>query len=183
MERMLVVVFDTQDNANDGSHVLQDLDTAGLIAVHAARIVTKGADGSTFVNNTRDGLPDAAMGGTALGTLIGMLGGPVGLAIGAAGGLVAGAAADFSRDRIAADFFSDVERSLQPGKSAVVAEIDEEDTDAVDARMHALGGFVIRRAFEDLADPTWERETDALRQRITRTKQSIEKKWTERSTR
>ncbi len=71
MERMLVVVFDDEAKAYEGSRALQGLGE-GIIAVHASRVVTKDPDGTTTVIKTHDALPEGTMGATAVGSLIGM---------------------------------------------------------------------------------------------------------------
>jgi uncharacterized membrane protein len=55
-------------------------------------------------------------------------------------------AADSKLTGIDYDFVDDVARELQPGKFAVVAEIDEDSTIAVDMHMESIGGKVFRRA-------------------------------------
>ena len=95
-----------------------------------------------------------------------MLGGPVGMAVGAAAGFVLGGATDVARSRVERHFAAEVERALEPGHSAVVAEIDEESTNAVDERMEALGGHVMRQAFSDVADTRYAQELAKLRARI-----------------
>jgi uncharacterized membrane protein len=157
MERMLVVVFESEAKAYEGSRVLEGMNEDGVITVHAARIVTKGQDGAIEVISRYDTVPEGAMGGTALGGLIGLLAGPAGLAVGAASGFAIGATADFARNRVVSDFVTEVEKALHPGKTAVVAEIHEESTDSVDTRMGALGGVVFRRGLADVADSNFEK--------------------------
>jgi uncharacterized membrane protein len=170
MERMLVVVFDSEAKAYEGSRALQALDEESIIAVYADGVVAKDPDGTTTVIKSHDGGPQATMGGTAVGTLLGLLGGPVGLAVGAVSGFVVGAATDVARSRVGRDFVTNVVNALTPGKAAVVAEIDEESTGPVDARMEALGGYVFRRALSDVADSEDEQEIDAIKADIAQTK-------------
>jgi uncharacterized membrane protein len=146
MNRVLVVVFDNEAKAYEGSDALQELEVDSIIAVRAARIVTKAPDGTTVAVTIRKPLPEGTMGATAAGSVIGMFGGPAGLVVGAASGFVLGATTDLARTRVAADFVTDVEQALAPGKAAVVAEIDEGPAEPVDTAMKALGGSVLRRA-------------------------------------
>jgi hypothetical protein len=44
----------------------------------------------------------------------------------------------------------------------VVAEIDEESTDALDARMKAIGGRVLRRALSEVVDTEYEKKVAAI---------------------
>lgn len=170
MERMLVVVFANDVKAYEGSRELKRFDEDGTIALYASRVVTKDLGGEVTVTDTFDVPPEGAMGGTAIGSLIGLLGGPVGLAVGAAGGLAIGATTDFARTRVARDFVADVAAALGPGKTAVIAEIDEESTDRVDAGMEALGGRVFRRALSDVDDSAYVQEVAAIEADIAQTK-------------
>ena len=100
MDRMLVVVFDTEGKAYDGRNALLQLDDEGSIAVFAYAVVAKNADGTATVKQGDDSGPLGTLAGTSLGSLIGLLGGPVGLAIGATAGLLAGSTADLNNARI-----------------------------------------------------------------------------------
>ena len=94
MDRMLVVVFDTEDKAYAGKRALAQLDSEGSIAVYADAVIAKNANGSITVKESNDGWGLGVLAGTSLGALIGLLGGPVGLAIGASVGLLTGTIAD-----------------------------------------------------------------------------------------
>ncbi len=168
METMLVAVFESEAKARDASRALEALAEADTIRLNAGAIVTKGAGGAITVSGAHRPAPEGTLGGTAVGTLIGMLGGVVGLAIGAATGLALGAATDVFDMKVARDFLAGVERSLEPGKSAVVAQIYEEDTGPVNERMAALEGIVFRRALGDVADEEHEKNAAAIRRRFTR---------------
>jgi peptidoglycan hydrolase CwlO-like protein len=70
---------------------------------------------------------------------------------------------DLANLGVSEDFLYEVEESLQPGKSAVVAEVWEEWTLPVDTRMEALGGTVIRRTRSEFLDAQMQRDIDALK--------------------
>ena len=140
MDRMLVVVFDTETKAYAGKQALIQLDNEGSISLYAYAVVGKNADGTANVKQGDDPGPLGTLTGTAVGSLIGLLGGPVGFAIGAASGMVAGGAVDLHNARIGEDFVADVTKELTPGKFAVVAEVQEDWTTPVDVRMEAIGG-------------------------------------------
>lgn len=150
MDRMLVVVFDNEGQAYEGRRALRDLDRQGDVAVYAAAVLAKRADGTTFVREGDDPGIVGSLVGTSLGTLIGMLGGPVGMAIGASAGLTLGAGVDLDHARISEDFIDDVTKQLSSGKAAVVAEVEEDWTAPVDTLMESLGGTVFRRALSDV---------------------------------
>jgi uncharacterized membrane protein len=149
MDRMLVVVFNTEVQAYQGRQALLQLDSDGSISVYAYAVLAKHADGTATVKQGDDAGPIGTLLGTSFGSLIGLLGGPVGLAIGASAGVVAGAAVDLNNARIGDDFIDDVTKQLTPNKFAVVAEVEEDWTTPVDTRMEAIGGTVFRRALSD----------------------------------
>ena len=146
MDRMLVVVFDSESKANEGKDVLFQLESEGAVVVYAYAVVARNKDGVARVAQNEDPRVVGTVLGTSLGALIGLLGGPVGVGLGAAAGLAAGAAVDLDHSRIGEDFVEDLRQELLPEKFALVAEIDEDMTYPVDTRMEAIGGTVFRRA-------------------------------------
>ena len=163
MDRMLVVVFDTEAKAYEGKKALYQLDNEGSIALYAYAVVAKNTDGTVTVRQTDDQGPLGTLVGTSLGSLIGLLGGMTGLAIGAAAGLLGGCFADLNNARIDADFVDDVTKELLPGKFALVAEIKEDWTTPVDLSMEALGGKVLRRALSEVKHTVDEQQMAALK--------------------
>jgi uncharacterized membrane protein len=145
MERMLVAIFDNEAKAQEGSTALQTMGEDGEVAVHTVQVLTRELDGTLVSEDIQDTLPEGTMGATAVGSLAGLLGGPLGLAVGAASGLLVGATADYAKRRVTTDFAQQVADQLTPGRTALVAEVDEEETDAVNTRMQALGASVLRR--------------------------------------
>jgi uncharacterized membrane protein len=87
----------------------------------------------------------------------------VGLAIGAAGGMLVGATADYAKSRVTTDFAQQVADELRPGRTAIVAEVDEEETEAANAQLQALGATVLRRDLSDLADQEYEHEMASIK--------------------
>ena len=163
MDRMLVVVFDTEPKAYEGKKALNQLEGEGSIVAYAYAVVGRNADGTTVVRQSDDPGPLGTLVGTSVGALIGLLGGPVGVAVGAAVGLVTGGTVDLNNARIGEDFVDDVRQQLQPGKFAVVAEIQEDWTTPVDTRMEAIGGKVFRRALSEVKHAVNEEDVTAMK--------------------
>lgn len=162
MDRMLVVTFDSEVKAYEGLKALQELQNEGSLTVYATAVVLRDAAGNVTVKQQDDQGPIGTAVGMLAGGLMGMIAGPVGLAIGAGAGMYGGALYDLANLGIGADYLTDIEKSLQPGKSAVVAEVWEEWTTPVDTRMGALGGVVIRRARTEVVDQQIEADVEAL---------------------
>jgi uncharacterized membrane protein len=162
MDKMIVVVFDSEIKAYEGSKALQALQEEGSINLYAKAVIARDASGKVAVKQEGDMGPVGTAVGMLTGGLIGLIGGPVGIAIGAYAGTVGGMFYDLAHLGIGEDFLSEVEKSLLPGKAAVVAEIWEEWTLPVDNRMEALGGVVFRRTSVEVVDEQIERDVAAL---------------------
>jgi uncharacterized membrane protein len=163
MERMMVAVFDDESKAYQGKEALMGLDAEGSIEVLAHAVVVKQADGTVKVKEGDDTAVLSTLVGTSVGSLIGMLGGPAGMALGATAGFTAGAVKAMDDLRIGDDFIEDVTTKLQPGRVALIAQIDEEWIAPVDTRMEQLGGTVYRRALADVREAVDEKEIAAMK--------------------
>jgi len=183
MERILVVVFDSERNAHEASHILHGLEEEGVIRVYADAIVSRDTRDAFTAISTHGPWPEGAMGATAVGSMIGMLAGPAGLAAGAIAGFVLGATTDFAHARVDDDFVHDVANSLEPGKVALVAEIDEDFSEPVDARLKPLGGFAFRRPLSEIVDTEYEQRVTAFRAAVARLKAERARRSTARKTR
>ncbi|HEX2454029.1 MAG TPA: DUF1269 domain-containing protein [Vicinamibacterales bacterium] len=161
MDKMLVVVFKDETRAYEGNKALRELHNEGSITLYAAAVIAKDAAGKVTVKQAADQGPLGTALGMATGGLVGLLGGPAGAALGAAYGGMTGSLFDVVQAGISDDFLNEVTQRLLPGKTAVVAEIDEEWVTPVDARMEALGGIVFRRARGEFVDAQIERQSAA----------------------
>ena len=168
MEKLIVVLFDNEVEAREGSRLLWELDSEGEISIHALRIVAKEPSGALRVVDNAEvaGIP-MVVGGTAVGALVGFLGGPAGAVLGATAGTVFGtigsvveAAAEAG---VTDEFVHDVTTALTPGKVAVVADVSEEWTAPLDTRMEQVRGLVFRRARTRVKDTQDDRDALAHR--------------------
>ncbi len=162
MSKLVVVTFDNEKKAYEGSRALADLHRDGSVSVYAAAVVSRDGDGKVSVKDDLSEGPAATALGMMTGALVGVLGGPQGVAVGAAAGAALGSVGDLLNLGVGADFVDDVSRELAPGKTAVVAEIGESWVTPLDTRMEELGGTVIRRHRLDVENEQIERDLDAL---------------------
>ncbi len=170
MDKMLVAVFDSESKAYEGSRILKELDEEGSITIFAIAVIAKDASGKLTVKQAADQGPLGTAVGLFAGSVLGLLGGPVGLAVGAGVGTLGGALSDLAQVGVSEDFLADVGKQLQAGKSAVVAEAEEEWVMPVDARIEAAGGIVLRRARGQVVDAQIERDAAALKSEIANLK-------------
>lgn len=162
MDKILVVAFNSESKAYEGSRALQALQNEGTISLYSKAVIARNADGRVEVKEEGDEGPVGTAVGLLTGSLIGLLGGPAGIVIGAGTGMFAGLTYDLANAGVSEDFLDEVGRFLQPGKAAVVAEVWEDWVMPVDARMNALGGVVFRRMRGDILDAWIERDVAAL---------------------
>lgn len=167
MNKMLVSIFDNETAANAGLQALRKLHADGDITLYAAAVLGRDANGVVSLKKGMDAGPVGAGVGLAVGSMIGLLGGPLGLVVGAVTGAVAGAMRDFWVAGVSLDFIEETERSLQPGKVAVVAEVEEEWVIPVDAAIEAVGGQVFRRSRTEVAETQFDHDIAAFKTEIT----------------
>jgi uncharacterized membrane protein len=162
MSKLLVVTFDDEKKAYEGSRALADLHREGSVSVYSAAVVSRAADGKVSVKDDLPEGPEATAVGMMFGALVGVLGGPQGVVLGAATGAAMGSIGDLMNLGVGADFLNDVAEELAPGKTAVVAEIGEGWVTPLDTRMEELGGTVIRRYRVDVENEQINRDLNAL---------------------
>ena len=163
MDRMLVVIFDDEKQAYEGSRALKQLHNEGSVAVYAAAVVARDSEGKVSVKDAADKGPLGMAVGMMVGAMIGVVGGPAGVAVGAASGTLAGSIADLYDAGVDLDFLDQVGGELKPGKAALIADADEYWSVPADTRMEALGGTVLRRWRTEVADEQLEKELAATR--------------------
>lgn len=166
MDKMLVVVFDTEAKAYEGLRALSDLHREGSLTVYSDAVIAKDASGQVALRQFASIGPVGTLLGGATGALIGLLGGPVAAAVGMVGGALGGAAYDVANLGVGADFVEEVSKRLAPGKAAVVAEIKEEWIAPLNTRMDQVGGIVSRRSRSDVIDLQDERDAAALQHEL-----------------
>jgi uncharacterized membrane protein len=166
MNKVVVVVFNDERQAYEGSRALHELHKEGGVTLYADAVIVKERSGRVSVKHATAEGPTGTLFGLLSGALVGLLGGPVGPAIGAGAGTLVGAAFDLARAGINGDFLEDVSEHLLPGTAAVITEVDEEWQAPIDGRMEALHGHVFRRNRIDIDDSCFEKEIAACRSEL-----------------
>src|SRR5229473_1202149 len=147
MRNYIAVVFDNTSKAYEGLHALWQMDDESAITVHGTTVVHRN-DWGEYQVDSKDTHPALATAvGVGIGALLGALAGPAGAAI--------GAVADLNRADTRDESRYETGWVLGAGQSAVIADVSEDTTFAVDERMRRLGGSVHRRAYGDVRDDKW----------------------------
>jgi uncharacterized membrane protein len=166
MNKVIFVGFDSEQKAYEASRALRDMHRDGTLTLYNDAVVVKEAGGKVVVRRAPDAEPVGTFGGMVTGGLIGLLGGPVGVAVGFGAGTLIGAAFDLTQEGLERDFVEDVGVRLEPGKAAVIAEIDEHWQVPLDTRMEALGGSLLRQTRTQIEDAYLDRAVEAARSEL-----------------
>jgi len=173
MEKMIVIIFDSEAEVNKGADALKELDREGTISVYSGAVIKKNPDGTVTALDAKEEWPIRAVGGTAIGSLIGLLGGPIGVALGASTGLIVGTFSDLYRSGVSTDFLEDVANNLSPGKYALVADLSEEYIVPLDTKMEDIGGEVFRTRKEYVEEDQLQRDINELDADIDRMEKEL----------
>lgn len=162
MEKMLVVVIDSEDKAAAARTVLASLEEEKRLMVFDDVVITKSTDGTATVKHGNQQVPAGEPPAGATGNRMGVLGRARDLGITRARFLT-GLVPDLSDSVVGVDFIDDVLRELNPGKFALVADVDEVWETPLDVCMEALGGTVYRRSMSELRRTFCKHELAAMR--------------------
>jgi uncharacterized membrane protein len=148
---LIVAAFNDEAKAGLVLKDLRGLEKDGVILLVNAAIMVKDDQGKISVKETEDiSSGKGALFGAIAGGLIGLLGGPVGVIIGAAAGAATGGVAANKIDMgFPDDMLKELESSLSPGSSAILALIQHQWVDAVVSELEKTGAKLFRQALKD----------------------------------
>jgi uncharacterized membrane protein len=175
MNEMLVAVFDAEDLAAKGMRTLKELHDVGGISLYASALIVKDRDGGIIVKQHSGEAPLGTGLGLLVGGIVGILGGPAGAAVGASLGGYLGLLADWARHGIDLKFLDDVSKTLDVGKAAVLAEIEQSWVWPLEQQLTQQGGTVFRRFRTDLVDDQLLREERALQKALEALEDELDK--------
>jgi uncharacterized membrane protein len=152
MSKFVVVVLPDEVKAYEGSRAFAALHSEGNLTVYSVAVVTKDKNSQILVKDAAESGPLGIAVGAIVGGLIGIFGGPAGLLAGVASGAVIGGFRDLFNLGLTTKFIEKISTELAPGKTAVIAEVDEGWETPLDSRMAAIGGTVLRNWRSDIED-------------------------------
>jgi len=175
MDNYVAVVFNTDREAIEGLHALWRLDDRGEVTAHGAAVIHRNLDGDIDVATKRTDPGVRTAVGIGVGALLGALAGPIGaaagasIAVGAAAGVGAaiGGSVGLTADAVKSGEHEEAAFEsgfvMDPGQSALIAEVSEDWTTPLDTAMTSLGGVVFRRDKATVRDNSlWGGDYDAL---------------------
>jgi uncharacterized membrane protein len=143
---VIAVSFEDDRGAYKALTLLGELDAQHRAALREAVVVARGEDGQIAVKDrvAPTSLPGTA-GGGLIGLLLGVIGGPIGMLVGGTYGLLVGSLFDVYDATEADTALGAIAETVKPEHPALLAVVDEQTTDVLDAAMTDLGGTIVRR--------------------------------------
>lgn len=147
MSQVVVVAFDSEDQARSALGSLRGLEKEGLVSFEDTAIVVHRSDGKFDVKNEASGTTEAgAVVGALIGGLVFVMFPLAGIALGAAAGAGVGAAIGNGVD---GKFVDEVKASLPAGKSALFLVIKDAVADATIPALRRYHGEVIQTSLDE----------------------------------
>ena len=148
MSTLVVIVYPTEQKAEEVRQHLFQLQKEHLISLADAVIATKTESGHVKLNQLFSTTAAGAVSGGFWGLLVGVifLNPLLGVAAGAASGAIAGALTDVGIDD---DFMKGLAESIQPGNGALFVLIREMTEDKVLKDIEQFGGVVLKTSLDE----------------------------------
>ena len=148
---LIVAAFNDEKKAGEVLQLLRELEKEQIIFLINAAVMTKDEKGSVSVKETQDiGGGKGALFGAIAGGVVGLLGGPIGVVIGAAAGAATGGFAASKIDMgFPDDTLKELQTTLKPNSSAILALIQHEWVDRVVDELEKAGAALFRQAIKD----------------------------------
>lgn len=170
MDKMLVAVFESDVAAYAAAAAIKRLCEDGLLLTYALAVAVKDDEKLSPVYFDTQDREDIVL-GVATGTLIKLLAEPYSSFDKASSPSITHAMMEMGRVGVDAIFVDEVTRHLLPGKAAIVSEIEEENTNAMNTLLEAQGAVVFSSARGEIIDIQIVQELEALYSQI----QTLEK--------
>jgi hypothetical protein len=170
MDKMIVAVVESGVAAYAAAGAIRRLSEDGLLLIYALAVVVKRDGKLSLVHFDTPGREDIVL-GMATKSLIKLLAEPYSSFDKASSPSITDAIIEMGRVGVDAAFVDEVTRQLLPGKAAIVSEIEEEKTNAMDTLLEAQGAVVFSCARREIIDIQIVKELEASYSRI----QTLEK--------
>lgn len=151
MSSLVVVSFDSPDEAETVLEELKGQSKNGNISLDDTAVVSKDMDGKVHIkNHVSHGTMVATGIGALLGLMLSIIAFPVaGLLLGAGGGALVDRAMDFGVD---GKFVKEVSESLQPGTSTLFVLVHDANPAAIRAALEGHHGTILQTTLSSEAE-------------------------------
>lgn len=161
---LVVYAYNEEGKAGEVLKALRELQRRRVFAVLNAAVLVMDKDGKARLRETEDvNAKRGALFGAIAGGLVGLLGGPAGVIVGAAAGAATGGTAAHQIDMGFSDeYLGELQESLKPGSSALIALVEHEWVERVIAELKEHEGTLFRKALKaDIAAQLASSEDEA----------------------
>jgi uncharacterized membrane protein len=147
---LVVYAYNEEGKADEVLKALKELQKRKVFTVLNAAVLVMDKDGNARLSETEDvNARRGALFGAIAGGLIGLLGGPAGVIAGAAAGAATGGVAAHKIDMGFSDeYLKELQESLRPGSSALIALVEHEWVEGVIAELKEYEGTLFRKALK-----------------------------------
>jgi uncharacterized membrane protein len=151
VDNVVLVRFAERSKAYEALSVLKRLGDAGDLDVRSAVLLERSADGHYSIPEGADNAAGFFMAsGGLIGMLVGVLGGPLGVLLGGSLGALTGGSVEIGRAGDQDVALEGISKQIEPGSTALVAEVTEYTPSLLDTAMDGVGGTVSRRQASDV---------------------------------
>jgi uncharacterized membrane protein len=186
-DNVVVVRFVESSKAYEALSVLERLGDAGDLDVRSAVLLERSAEGGYTIPEGADSTSGFFMAsGGLIGTLVGVLGGPLGVLLGGSLGALTGGSVEIGRAGDEDIALEAISREIEPGSTALVADVTEYTPMLLDTAMDGVGGTVSRRPASDVYAEVEAAEhaevkadLDAFKAKLDRDRADRMAKWSE----
>ena len=146
-QNVVVLSFAEESHAFQALSQLRAAAVGSQLKLHNAVVVQRDAQGMLSIKDqASDGaVQSVTLNGTLIGALIGMLAGPLGILLGGVYGAIFGECVALDRAQDRASVIDQIGTVIPAGATAMVAQIDESSTTAVDDIAKQLDATLLRR--------------------------------------
>ena len=168
-KNVIVAVFKVESEGYQALSELRQEAGAETYLVSAAALVKKKKDACFYLDGFDTGVQttnDTMIGGL-IGMTIGILGGPLGMLLGGSYGALVGSTVDAGEAMFGASMLDQIADKLDDGMVALVALTEEENEEALDAKLSAYDTIIARFDAEAVAeevDRAYEKQAEMARQ-------------------
>jgi len=162
MDKMLIAVFEREGQASAAAGAMRELSKEDVLLIYAFALIVKDVGKVSIVDFKSEFCRDPVL-GVATRSLIKLLAGPYcsGNSPAFTDGMV-----EMANAGVDSIFVDQVARHLLPGRAAIVSEIEEETTNAMDSLLESQGGTVFRCGRCENMDVQIAKELGALHSEI-----------------
>ena len=162
MIKLIITVFDSENQAEKGLEELNILHNNGAISIYTEAVLAKNEAGDIGLKQGSDEGPIGTARGALSGALMGMLAGPSEMMAGTIAGMYGEMFYALDSSIVDTNFVDEISESLIEGKTAIIIYAEEEWTAPLDTKMQEIGATIYRKNKSDIINDQYQRELEEV---------------------